>query len=257
MENDKLRDLMPTINPNLDEIAEGNEPLQPVSVAEAPKNNEIFVCSNKKIKKSCKLQNKITELPKDEKKLEKTDRAEMETPKPPNKELPKDENKPAKKKYPHLEKARAKALENRRKKAQEKAELKEAERIKKEQLKEEKKNLRIEKNRKNNRENYRKKKGLDDEGEKETIIQEEKEVWKESITQEPIKNSGLSYEEFESYMNRYVNKNKPVKKPLPKKPPVVKKVRIKEPPKPVSNHPTNYYNPHQRNKFNVDDLFSL
>jgi len=71
---------------------------------------------------------------------------------------------------------------------------------------------------------------------------------------------GLSYDEFEKYMDTY-NKKKP--KPVISKPkqviskpkPVVSKPVVSKPV--VSHHPVNYYNPHQRNKIDMDDLFSL
>tara|TARA_R110000765_G_scaffold215104_1_gene319973 strand:+ start:520 stop:1209 length:690 start_codon:yes stop_codon:yes gene_type:complete len=229
MEDETLEDLMPVINPNLDEVVSENV-FKPVE-DKPPKNNEIFICSNKKVKKLQELQ----ELQDDEKcKLQEPIKVEVKE----------------KKKYPHLEKARATALANRQRKAKAKADLKELENTKKLELKEEKKKLRVEKNRTNARNNYHKKQEA-----KALLEAEEKDVWKESITNDkptPTK-TGLSYDEFEKYMDTY-NKKKP--KPVISKPkPVVSKPVVSKPV--VSNHPVNYYNPHQRNKIDMDDLFSL
>jgi len=240
-----LTDLMPTINPNIGELIDDVN--DSVIQIDKQKNNEMFVC------------NKETKVIVVE---EEPDVVVDDKPK---------------KKYPHLEKARATALANRQRKARAKAELKELDNIKKLEIKEEKKKLRIEKNRTNARNNYHKKK-------------EEK-----SLTENDILHSekiGLTYQDFEKYMNTYnkkvvvnkpeivVNKpevtyskpevvvNKPevvVSKPkvtyskpevtYSKPQSVVKKLKVVN--KPVSHHPVNYYNPHQRNKINMDDLFSL
>jgi len=232
MTDETLEDLMPTINPNLDEIVSENV-FKPVE-DNPPKNNEIFICSNKKVKKLQELQ----ELQDDEKcKLQE-----------PKKVLPK--------KYPHLEKARATALANRQRKAKAKADLKELENTKKLELKEEKKKLRVEKNRTNARNNYHKKQKA-----KVLLEAEEKEVWKESITDDkptPTK-TGLSYDEFEKYMDTYNKKKVVVSKPKPiiKPKQVIKPKVVNKPQVVQSNHPVNYYNPHQRNKIDMDDLFSL
>jgi len=235
MKDETLEDLMPTINPNLDEVVSENV-FKPVE-DKPPKNNEIFICKN--VKKPTKLQ-ELQELQNDEKcKLQEPIKVEVKE----------------KKKYPHLEKARATALANRQRKAKAKAELKELENTKKLELKEEKKKLRVEKNRTNARNNYHKKQEA-----KALLEAEEKEVWKESITNDkptPTK-TGLSYDEFEKYMDTYNKKKVAVSKPKP----IIKPKQVIKP-KPVvskpvvSHHPVNYYNPHQRNKIDMDDLFSL
>jgi len=227
MKDETLEDLMPTINPNLDEVVEGNITLV---VEEPPVNDEIFIC--KTLKKPTKLQEPIKE----------------EDPQPPL----------VSKKYPHLEKARANALLTRQKKAREKAELKALEKAEKLKIKEEKKKLRIEKNRTNARNNYHKKK------EQESKDKED-QVFKESITDDkfmPIK-TGLSYDEFEKYMDTYTRKKiqtrpKPIIKPKPvRQNVVVNKPQVNKPQVIQSIHPIGYYNPHQRNKIDMDDLFSL
>jgi len=236
MTDETLEDLMPTINPNLDEVVSENV-FKPV--VEAPKNNEMFICSNKKVKKLQELQE-----------LQDEEKCKLQGPE--LNEKPKE-----KKKYPHLEKARATALANRQRKAKAKADLKELENTKKLELKEEKKKLRVEKNRTNARNNYHKKQEA-----KALLEAEEKEVWKESITNDkptPTK-TGLSYDEFEKYMDTYNKKalKKPTKlQELSKVKPTPKKVLPKILKNLVSNHPVNYYNPHQRNKIDMDDLFSL
>jgi len=238
MEDETLEDLMPTINPNLDEVVSENV-FKPVE-DKPPKNNEIFIC--KTLKKPTKLQ-ELQEL-QDEEKCKLQGRDLNEKPK-------------EKKKYPHLEKARATALANRQRKAKEKAELKEVEKTKKIELKEQKKQLRIEKNRTNARNNYHKK-----QEEKALSVIKETDVWKESITDDkptPIR-TGLSYDEFEKYMDTYNKKalKKPTKLQEPSKvKPTPKKVLPKILKNLVSHHPVNYYNPHQRNKIDMDDLFSL
>ena len=231
---ESFNELMPTINPNLDEVADGNEPV--LGTEAPPKNNEIFVCSNKKIRKP-KIQLDIEEKVEEpvEEKVEEPVKVEVKE----------------KKKYPHLEKARATALANRQRKAKEKAELKEVEKIKKLELKEEKKKLRVEKNRTNARNNYHKKQEA-----KSLLEAEEKEVEKPKTIDKPTPTkTGLSYDEFEKYMDTYNKKRVVVSKPKPvvsKPKPVVSK------PKPaVSHHPVNYYNPHQRKKIDMDDLFCL
>jgi hypothetical protein len=244
---ESLENLMPTINPNIDELIDEDD--DSVIPSDKPKNNEMFICNNK-VKK---LESKDEEVD-----VIVVEEPEVAYIKP-------------KKKYPHLEKARATALANRQRKARAKAELKELENIKKLEIKEEKKKLRIEKNRTNARNNYHKKK---------------EELSLVEIPENDILHSekiGLTYQDFEKYMNTYNKKvvNKPdvtyskpevVNKPdvtyskpdvtyskpevtYSKPQSVVKKLKVVN--KPVSHHPVNYYNPHQRNKINLDDLFSL
>jgi len=231
MTDETLEDLMPTINPNLDEVVSENA-FMPVA-EEPPKNDEIFICKTlKPLKKPTK---------------------EVEEVEDPIKVEVKE-----KKKYPHLEKARATALANRQRKAKEKAELKEEEKNKKLELKEEKKKLRVEKNRTNARNNYHKK-----QEEKALLEAEEKEVWKESITVDKptATKTGLSYDEFEKYMDTYNKKTlkKPSKAETPPKKVLPKPVKpiVNKPQVVQSIHPIGYYNPHQRNKIDMDDLFSL
>ena len=219
---ESLENLMPTINPNIDELIDDDD--ASIIQTDKPKNNEMFI----------KLESKDEEM----------GVTVVEEPK---------------KKYPHLEKARATALANRQRKARAKAELKELENIKKLEIKEEKKKLRIEKNRTNARNNYHKKK-------EELSLVEVPE--NDILHSEKI---GLTYQDFEKYMNTY-NKKVVVNKPkvtyskpevayskpevtYSKPQSVVKKLKVVN--KPVSHHPVNYYNPHQRNKINMDDLFSL
>ena len=236
MKDETLEDLMPTINPNLDEVVSENA-FMPVA-EEPPKNDEIFICNNKAVKKPTKSLKKPT-------KVEEVEESEKVLPK-----ILQNLEVKEKKKYPHLEKARATALANRQRKAKEKADLKELEKNKKLELKEEKKKLRVEKNRTNARNNYHKKQEA-----KSLLVVEEKEVEKPKTIDKPTPTkTGLSYDEFEKYMDTYNKKRVVVSKPKP----VIKPKPVVSKPKPaVSHHPVNYYNPHQRNKIDMDDLFCL
>ena len=158
-----LESLMPTINPNLDEISKDNNPLQPLKKKPTP--DEIFLqvqetnrqakIEKKKVKRSITPDPNAIVAPTQKERGAKIEETATQS---SNKED--GEDRPKKKKYPHLEKARAVASANRKLKSDAKRLMKEKQKAEKETEKERKREVRKQKNRERALENYHKKKDL-------------------------------------------------------------------------------------------------
>ena len=241
-----LKDLMPTINPNVEEFAKDNTPLQPPKKKATP--DEIFAsvqATNKKHRQA-----KAKKLDEEKEDPEKLQQAEIPEVKLEIEEKADKEQRGTKKKYPHLEKARAVASANRKKKSEEKRLLKEQQKLEKAELKAQKAEIRKEKNRQRALENYHKKKDL-----KRTEIVK---VMEEMPT--PAKMSGMDYDRFASYMEKWEKSKQPKVEKIPSRPiPVQRKPQYI--PRPVSpprrpEQPKNYLSFYQKKK-SVNDLFKL
>jgi len=248
-----FQSLLPTINPNLDEIAEDNVPLQPPKKKPTP--DEIFMevqATNKKHRQAKKekgeeegeAENQLVSPTQNQRQAE-SPNIKVEIVDKQDKE-----QRATKKKYPHLEKARAVASANRKRKADEKRALKENQKIEKLRVKQEKAELRKEKNRQRALENYHKKKDL-------KRIKEIKE--EEEIISPRSMSSAMNYDKFAEYMSKWENSKKEKVEKIPSKPIPVRKPQYI--PRPVSpprrpEQPTNYLS-FYREKKSVNDLFKL
>ena len=244
-----LESLMPTINPNLDELAKDNTPLQPPKKKATP--DEIFAsvqATNKKHREA--KGKKVEESP--ENTIEKP--ADLRVAESPEVKLEIADivakpQRGAKKKYPHLEKARAVASANRKKKSEEKRLIKEQQKIEKAELKAERAEIRKEKNRVRALENYHKKKDLKQDN-LSTIMED---------MPTPSKPNGMDYDRFASYMEKWEKGKSAKVEKIPTKPIAVRKPQYI--PRPVSpprrpEQPTNYLSFYQKKK-SVNDLFKL
>jgi hypothetical protein len=273
-------DLMPTINPNLEEIVVDGENVPLTDEKGKPKSKtnqkEIFASGGRKIKLTghTKEMNKRKNSAK-----RKKEKAELHLKKdnlrlavieenekvitPPISPTQNEKITKPKKTYPHLVKARAKAKLNREAKKKIKDELRKGEKEAKAQASAEKKKVREAKNRQRNKENYHKKKDLKgkQKDEKTSVIVDEKII--EKIAKVSVVNGEFNYEKFAKFMFQYETdkeryKNE-TKKKVEKK--VVKKVKNNYNTYQARNvpnvvYPEHYINFH-KNKRNVNDIFNL
>ena len=276
----QFMNLMPTINPNLEEVViDGeNTPLtnDKGEPKKKPTHNQVFSGKGKSKKKhivtnteerkeeNVKLSVNNKDLPQAKIPLENQNSKQEVTEKP-------------KKTYPHLVKARAKAAETRRikREAKEKAkELAKQEKLAKSQSRRE---LREAKNRERARENYHKKKDIkrkQKEQKVEKIQNYDDEELIEKVAKVSVKNGEFNYEKFAKYMFQYEQDKKRYESEKQEVEKVIVKDAKKSKPKPESRkgiyksrnikipprnneriqHPPNYLSFYKQRR-NVEDLF--
>ena len=274
-------DLMPTINPNIEEIVIDGENVPLVTETGSPKSKPTHsqVFNGKRKTHSNKPKRTTEQLRESENIVMSVEEPQKERPTTPEKaeEKTPEHSGVTKKKYPHLVKARAKALEKRQEKAKLKAQEKEIAKQAKIADKQARRDLRVAKNRERARENYHKKKDLKKTSKKvseEKLEKIEEEEFIEKAQKHSVVNGEFNYEKFAKFMFKYetdkkhyqqskVEKTKPKEEKTPVKPAEPKKPKratnksrnINIPPKNNNrNHPQNYLSFYRETK-SVNSLF--